>query len=62
VQPVDWGDVGPELEQELVEFCRQHLATYKCPRSVDFERALPRLDTGKLYKRQLRDRYWPSNA
>jgi acyl-CoA synthetase (AMP-forming)/AMP-acid ligase II len=60
VQPVDWDDAGPELEAELVAFCRARLAAYKCPRSVDFERQLPRLDTGKLYKRLLRDRYWPA--
>ena len=30
----------------------------KCPKSVDFEAELPRLPTGKLYKRLLRDRYW----
>ncbi len=58
VQPVDWVDAGPELEAELLEFCRQRLASYKCPRSVDFHRELPRLDTGKLYKRVLRDAYW----
>src|SRR5439155_15377943 len=58
VQPVDWRDAGPELEQELLAFCRDRLAGFKCPRSVDFERQLPRLDTGKLYKRLLRDRYW----
>ena len=58
VQPVDWHDAGPALEQELVELCRSHLAAYKCPRSVDFEPELPRHDTGKLYKRVLRDRYW----
>jgi acyl-CoA synthetase (AMP-forming)/AMP-acid ligase II len=60
VQPVSWDDAGPELESELIEFCRANLAHYKCPRTVDFERELPRLDTGKLYKRPLRDRYWPS--
>jgi acyl-CoA synthetase (AMP-forming)/AMP-acid ligase II len=60
VQPVSWDDAGPELESELVEFCRANLAHYKCPRTIDFERDLPRLDTGKLYKRPLRDRYWPS--
>ena len=32
--------------------------TYKRPRSIDFERGLPRLDTGKLNTRLLRDRYW----
>jgi acyl-CoA synthetase (AMP-forming)/AMP-acid ligase II len=58
VQPMKWEDAGPELEQELIAFCRENLAGYKCPKSVDFERELPRLDTGKLYKRLLRDRYW----
>ena len=49
---------GPALEEELIAFCRQHLAHLKCPRSVDFEDQLPRLPTGKLYKRLLRERYW----
>ena len=48
----------PTVERELIAFCREHLATYKCPRSVDFDAELPRLPTGKLYKRGLRDRYW----
>jgi fatty-acyl-CoA synthase len=60
VQPVEWDDAGPELAAELIEYCRANLAHYKCPRSVDFERELPRLDTGKLYKRPLRERYWPA--
>ena len=49
---------GAELEQELIGFCRANLSHIKCPRSVDFEDELPRLPTGKLYKRLLRDRYW----
>jgi long-chain acyl-CoA synthetase len=49
---------APALADELIAFCRQHLAHLKCPRSVDFEEQLPRLPTGKLYKRLLRDRYW----
>jgi long-chain acyl-CoA synthetase len=49
---------GPELERELIAFCQEHLARQKCPRTVDFEAELPRLPTGKLYKRVLRDRYW----
>jgi fatty-acyl-CoA synthase len=57
VQPADMADAGPELEAELLAWCRRHLAGYKCPRSVDFDPALPRLDTGKLYKRVLQDRY-----
>ncbi|HIF10836.1 MAG TPA: hypothetical protein EYQ81_14060 [Sneathiellales bacterium] len=49
---------GEDLEAELIEFCREHLAHLKCPRSIDFIDELPRLPTGKLYKRLLRDRYW----
>ena len=53
------GLAGDEvLAQALIDHCRQHLAGYKAPRSVDFEAALPRHETGKLYKRVLRDRYW----
>jgi len=59
VQPVDMALAGPEFERELIDFCRQHLSHVKCPRSVDFEAQLPRHPTGKLYKRLLKDRYWP---
>ncbi len=51
-----------QMEQELIQFCRDHLAHIKCPRSIDFEAELPRLPTGKLYKRVLRDRYWQGHA
>ncbi|HEY2303203.1 MAG TPA: acyl-CoA synthetase, partial [Acidimicrobiales bacterium] len=46
-----------DLGDEIIEFCRQAIARYKCPRSVDFVDQLPRYDTGKLYKRRLRERY-----
>ena len=49
---------GPEMERQLIGFCREHLAHFKCPRTVDFVDELPRLPTGKLYKRLLRERYW----
>lgn len=58
VQPIDMALAGPSLEQELQAFCQQHLARYKCPRSIDFEPELPRAPTGKLYKRLLREKYW----
>jgi acyl-CoA synthetase (AMP-forming)/AMP-acid ligase II len=58
VQPTDWDAAGPELERELLAFVQSHLAHYKCPKAIDFERELPREQTGKLYKRLLRDRYW----
>jgi len=51
-------DPSPATAEELIAFCGQHLARQKVPRSVDFEAELPRLPTGKLYKRLLRDRYW----
>jgi long-chain acyl-CoA synthetase len=62
VQLVPGVEPSPELERELVAFSRDHLAHYKCPRSVDFVDELPRLPTGKLYKRLLRDRYWEGHA
>lgn len=62
VQPAPGADAGPELARELIDFCRQHLAHFKCPRSVDFVESLPRLPTGKLYKRLLRDRYWEGHT
>jgi long-chain acyl-CoA synthetase len=67
----DWGEhvkavvelapgVAPaeELADELLAFCKQHLASFKCPRSIDFVETLPRDPNGKLYKRKLRDPYW----
>jgi acyl-CoA synthetase (AMP-forming)/AMP-acid ligase II len=58
VQAVEPSDAGPELAHELMAFCRAHLAHFKCPRSIDFVDELPRLPTGKLYKRLVRDGYW----
>ncbi|WP_169982355.1 MULTISPECIES: acyl-CoA synthetase [unclassified Microbispora] len=62
VQPADPADAGPALEAELIAYCRDRLAHYKCPKSVDFRDELPRHPTGKLYKRLLRDEYWPRTA
>jgi acyl-CoA synthetase (AMP-forming)/AMP-acid ligase II len=62
-----WGEVPKALvvlkpktqasEDELVQFCRSRLAHYKCPHSVEFVQALPRSGTGKVLKRELRQRY-----
>ena len=46
------------LARELTEYAKGHIAVYKVPRSIDFRPELPRLPTGKLYKRLLRDEYW----
>ena len=45
-------------ESELSDFCREHLAHYKCPKRVDFIDVLPRTATGKIQKNVLRDRFW----
>ncbi|GGC66165.1 acyl-CoA synthetase [Chelatococcus reniformis] len=52
---------SPALAAELMDYCRGRLSPIKCPKSIDFEAELPRSPTGKLYKRLLRDRYWPSD-
>ena len=56
VQPVD-PSAGSALASELQAFCRERLAGFKCPRSVDFVDELPRLPTGKLAKGVLNQRY-----
>ncbi len=43
---------------DLITFCREHLAGYKLPKSVDFAEVLPRNPSGKLLKRELREPYW----
>jgi long-chain acyl-CoA synthetase len=58
IQPMHDATPGPDLAEELIAFCAQSLSRQKVPRSIDFEAELPRLPTGKLYKRLLRDRYW----
>jgi long-chain acyl-CoA synthetase len=58
VRPADQTAAGPELANELLTYCRSELASYKCPRSVDFVPELPRDENGKLYKRRLREQYW----
>ncbi len=58
VEPIAMAEAGPELAQELIAYCKAHLADVKCPRSIDFRIELPRHPTGKLYKRLLKDEYW----
>jgi long-chain acyl-CoA synthetase len=60
VEPAEGVVPDEALATELIAFCRGRLAGYKVPRSVDFDEALPRHPTGKLYTRLLRDRYWPA--
>jgi long-chain acyl-CoA synthetase len=62
VQPMPGIEPCEALAEELILFCSEALSRQKVPRSIDFEEALPRLPTGKLYKRLLRDRYWGDKA
>jgi long-chain acyl-CoA synthetase len=62
VQPMPGIEPCQALAEELISFCTQSLSRQKVPRSIDFEAELPRLPTGKLYKRLLRDRYWGNKS
>ena len=55
-------EVSAALEAELIAFCREHLAGYKCPRAVEFVTDLPRLDSGKIQRTKVRDRYLLSDS
>jgi acyl-CoA synthetase (AMP-forming)/AMP-acid ligase II len=48
--------------EELIDFCRQALAHYKCPTSVDFVERLPRNPSGKVLKGVLREPYWAGRS
>ena len=58
VQLRDPSREGPQVVEEIVDYCRERLARFKCPRSVDFIAEMPRQPSGKLHKRKLRDPYW----
>jgi fatty-acyl-CoA synthase len=45
-------------EQEIIDFCRDHLAHFKCPKSVEFLEQIPKTSTGKIQKFKLREREW----
>jgi fatty-acyl-CoA synthase len=45
-------------EREIIQFCKERLAHYKAPKSIDFIGALPRTGSGKIHKKGLRDKYW----
>ena len=62
VQVIDGIAADDALIEELMTFCGAHLSRQKCPRSIDFHPELPRLPTGKLYKRLLKDQYWTDHG
>jgi long-chain acyl-CoA synthetase len=54
VQPKAWADAGPDLESELIDWCRARISAVSCPRSVAFVEELPRIPSGKLAKHELK--------
>jgi acyl-CoA synthetase (AMP-forming)/AMP-acid ligase II len=68
VPDVQWGEVvkaiialvpGKEAgEAELIDFCKDRIASYKKPKSIDFIDVLPKNNYGKILKRELRAKYW----
>jgi len=62
VQLVATATASAELEREILDWARERVAGFKLPRSIDFEAALPRLPTGKLFKRKLREPYWDGHT
>ena len=62
VQVMDGVETSDETAGALIAYCRERLADIKCPRSVDFVDELPRLPTGKLLKRLLKDKYWEGHG
>jgi long-chain acyl-CoA synthetase len=58
VEPMPGTATDPAQTERLIAYCRESLAAFKCPRSVDFVPDFPRDPTGKVYKRRLRDPYW----
>jgi len=49
-------------EEEIIDFCKQHLASYKKPKSVDFFNAIPKNPYGKVLKMELREKYWTGES
>jgi len=49
----------PATEQDIISFCKDHLASYKAPKSVDFLETLPKNPQGKILKKEIRKTYWP---
>jgi long-chain acyl-CoA synthetase len=62
IEPAPGVETSDALAQEILDFVREKLGRQLTPRSVDFIDQLPRLATGKLYKKALRATYWGETA
>jgi long-chain acyl-CoA synthetase len=61
VEPAPGCPSSLALAREILDYVQERLGKQLTPRSVDFTDQLPRLPTGKLYKKALRDKYWPKD-
>jgi long-chain acyl-CoA synthetase len=59
IQPTNWWKPN---EEEVINFLVEKLARFKHPRIIDFHAALPREDSGKIFKPRLRDAYWKNSS
>jgi acyl-CoA synthetase (AMP-forming)/AMP-acid ligase II len=62
VQPRDTPDSQAALALELIAWCKERLSSVKCPKTIDFAAVLPRLENGKLYKREIALSYQKRSA
>ena len=49
-------------EDEIITFCKEHMASYKAPKAVDFVESLPKNPQGKILKKEIRSKYWEQQA
>jgi len=62
VQPVEGAEAEEDLADQILEFLSDKLARFKTPKSIDVIEEMPRDESGKLYKRKLRDPYWEDHG
>jgi len=58
IEPIEGVIAGDALTGEILDFCKETLAKFKTPKSIDYTNEMPRDPNGKLYERKLRDPYW----
>ena len=58
IQPAEGIEGDDALRDDIIAFLKDKIGKMKQPRTIDFTHDMPRDDSGKLYKRKLRDPYW----
>jgi len=62
IEPAENAEASDALRDDIFDFCKDRLAKYKTPKTIDFIEVMPRDPNGKLYKRKLRDPYWEGRS